>query len=1478
MKVTLTKLLSITLVLTIISNVDRFNLGENIFTKLLQDAPKAKKKIATFKDLGNTATWIDLNPAGFDRIEGQTAVVDGKYYVFTGFNRYEDANGDGQSELLITASSEVYDPSTETWTGIAAIPFPVSHADVVVFGKEVWFPGGFIGNDPGVSTNKVQIYNTVTDTWRAGPALPEAMASHGVARLGNRIHVFGGLKTDRKTDNDAHYFLDLDNQALGWQKAATFPLPRNHMSAISVKGKIYAIGGQYNHDDLSKVKDLPFVHAYDPVTNTWQQVSNLQQRRSHFEPGTFATPDGKIIIVGGRSQFGSNPQKTAMNEITEYDPDTDTWSQLEGMPKKLLAPGAELIDGILYVSHGGPGFSKPRRELRKVSFVRPELKELGFSTPTIDIEIEQGESISQKAFLYTIAQKTNFNISLTNPANWLNLSHNEGIVSPKSFELDLNINTQDLSTGDYQTTLNATASGFKSAQLNINLRVIPAKSAKPRVLYIYGDVDEFGFLRHDIKFYNNTAYHQMRLTDTGNLGMSSFREAIQELGLDIEELYDQDIVLEADFLNKFDVIILSSNQKVWSDAEVAALNTWVRAGGGLIAYSDSGFGGAWFNPAPAGLNNEQGRNSNNILTEQFGMFFFTDQGGSGGNNLVSEWKIDHFLNTKNNVPQSLKFEGEGCSPVRIDPDWPQKQSNDQVYQIAAFQNGGRGGPTTIKDPQFGNTDIFNPDTDCALAAAEIGEGRVIGTFDRNTFWNNGPGTDLFREDNRLFAQKLLQWVAKKPMLEVPIQGELKKWHQITLTFDGPQTHEEAAINPFTDYKLDVVFTKGNRSFKRPGFYAADGNAAETGASSGNKWQVHFVPDRVGVWHYKVTFRVAENIAVSDDLYEGIANYFDGLEGSFEVGESDKTGPDFRSKGFLQYADAHYLRFQNGDWFLKAGVGSPETLLAYEDFDNTYTYDQSGNLENTIKSWQAHLNDWQSGDPTWQGGKGKGLIGAINYLADRGNNSLSFLTYNSGGDGKNVWPFIAHNNRLRYDCSKLAQWEIVFNHANQKGIHLSLVTQETENDNEPEWSLDLGTLSLQRKCYYRELIARFGHLLALTWNLGEENSQTTRQRQKMAQYFEAHDKFNHPIVLHSFADVPRQNEAFEPLLGNESQLNGASLQIDPYDQTHQITLDWIKKSLNANRKWVVTNDEQGPYQTAVPPDEGWQGFSAQSLGLGGPTQDDIRKYVLWGNLMAQGAGVEYTFASIFPENDLTAQDWRSRENMWNYNQYALQFFYQNNIPFWEMSNQDALVSEVESAYCLTKGEELYVVYLPQGGAPRLNLGGTSDTQYEIFWYNPREGGILQTGERISVSGAKSAFLGNPPLDTEQDWVVIAQASIAEPPNDNTQDTTDNDAEDNPIVISLEPTLPKPLPTSYQLNIFPNPSHRFVNVQYANDEYQPERVYVEVINPQGQRILRQDLNPDTQGWQVQLDLQNQARGHYFLIVYDGVGQSRYQFILQ
>ncbi|MEY3422796.1 MAG: hypothetical protein RIR48_3125, partial [Bacteroidota bacterium] len=52
-----------------------------------------------------------------------------------------------------------------------------------------------------------------------------------------------------------------------------------------------------------------------------------------------------------------------------------------------------------------------------------------------------------------------------------------------------------------------------------------------------------------------------------------------------------------------------------------------------------------------------------------------------------------------------------------------------------------------------------------------------------------------------------------------ISGEKLKWHKLTIDFEGPLTDEKAMPNPFTYFRLDVVFTheSGTPVMVIPGF-------------------------------------------------------------------------------------------------------------------------------------------------------------------------------------------------------------------------------------------------------------------------------------------------------------------------------------------------------------------------------------------------------------------------------------------------------------------------------------------------------------------------------------------------------------------------------------------------------------------------------------------------------------------------------------
>lgn len=584
--------------------------------------------------------------------------------------------------------------------------------------------------------------------------------------------------------------------------------------------------------------------------------------------------------------------------------------------------------------------------------------------------------------------------------------------------------------------------------------------------------------------------------------------------------------------------------------------------------------------------------------------------------------------------------------------------------------------------------------------------------------------------------------------EVKLTGETKKWHTITLTMDGPMTSETADYNPFMGYRLNVSFSHAasGKSYTVPGYYAADGIAGQSGGARGNKWRAHFTPDETGEWTYAIDFRRSRWAAVSTKPMTGrSAGYMDGKSGNFTVSATDKSGRDFRAHGRLQYVGERYLKFaESGKYFLKQGPDAPENFLAFEEFDGTFHKD--GHKDNLVKTWSAHLDDWQKGDPTWQEGKGKAIIGALNYLAGKGLNSVSFLTNNIAGDDQNVFPYIDYDTYDRIDVSKMDQWEIVFSHAQELGLFLHFKMLEVEN----QGLLDNGGVGAYTKFYFRELMARFGHHLALNWNLCEENGewvnnnqtppQETEERLAMTHYFVKHDPYHHHLVIHN--GIP-----YDDLLGPESGLTGPSLQTHRTDFgiIHREVLHLLEASAEAGQQWAVAVDEPGDAQHSLLPD------ADDSL------HNDARRNALWGTLMAGGWGCEWYFGYAHAHSDLSCQDYRSRDLFWDQAVQAIRFFEEQALPFWEMHNQNALVGNPDNkntVYCLAKTDETYLVYLNSVETASLDLSEASGS-FEVRWFDPLHGGDLQRSKVKKVKGGGLVELGQAPTTNPKDWVVLVR---------------------------------------------------------------------------------------------------------------------------
>ena len=126
---------------------------------------------ATAKSSGKADAWPALAwqkaaPSPFARVESPTAMINDKLYLFGGFTDDLDASN----------QVNVYDPASDLWTRKKDMPARLTHLNPAVNGNTIWFAGGFKGKHPGPVTAEVWKYDIASDTWTAGPPLPERRA------------------------------------------------------------------------------------------------------------------------------------------------------------------------------------------------------------------------------------------------------------------------------------------------------------------------------------------------------------------------------------------------------------------------------------------------------------------------------------------------------------------------------------------------------------------------------------------------------------------------------------------------------------------------------------------------------------------------------------------------------------------------------------------------------------------------------------------------------------------------------------------------------------------------------------------------------------------------------------------------------------------------------------------------------------------------------------------------------------------------------------------------------------------------------------------------------------------------------------------------------------------------------------------------------------------------------------------------------
>lgn len=267
-----------------------------------------------------------------------------------------------------------------------------------------------------------------------------------------------------------------------------------------------------------------------------------------------------------------------------------------------------------------------------------------------------------------------------------------------------------------------------------------------------------------------------------------------------------------------------------------------------------------------------------------------------------------------------------------------------------------------------------------------------------------------------------------------------------------------------------------------------------------------------------------------------------------------------------------------------------------------------------------------------------------------------------------------------------------------------------------------------------MVARFGYHLAISWNLGEESGwnetngfaagSTTLQRKNWSDYIRALTYYRDNISVHNGPSW--DDSIYAPLLGH-TNLTGAEIQWDQGTAVHAKVVEWWTKSHTNGHRWVISLDEP------------WAAVTASVT--------DFRTNDVWASYLGGAAGCE-----IFQNGDNTIDDFRPYESFFT-TLVRAQKFIRGMVPYSTMEPKDNLVTGTR-AYCFAAVGQTYLIYYPRGGTSQLNLTGAPGS-YSLLWFDPRNGGALQSGSVTNLTGGASVSLGNPPNSTTSDWVALAR---------------------------------------------------------------------------------------------------------------------------
>ncbi|XP_033109239.1 kelch-like ECH-associated protein 1B [Anneissia japonica] len=129
-----------------------------------------------------------------------------------------------------------------------------------------------------------------------------------------------------------------------WYRLAYLPEPRSGLSAATIHGFFYAVGGRNNTSEANT--DSNRLDVYNPLTNQWHSRAPMSVPRNRVG---VAVLDGQLYAVGGSQGCHQH------SSVERYDPDKDRWESIASMKTRRLGVVCAIVNRLLYAVGGYDG-------------------------------------------------------------------------------------------------------------------------------------------------------------------------------------------------------------------------------------------------------------------------------------------------------------------------------------------------------------------------------------------------------------------------------------------------------------------------------------------------------------------------------------------------------------------------------------------------------------------------------------------------------------------------------------------------------------------------------------------------------------------------------------------------------------------------------------------------------------------------------------------------------------------------------------------------------------------------------------------------------------------------------------------------------------------------------------------------------------------------------------------------------------------